>query len=141
MDESDYQMFQVGNEAEVTFNALPDQLFRGKVTEVDPALSTSSGSAVVSGLVELEPTRTKLLMGMTASVTVIAGQAQDAVLVPLTALHQTGPGAYSVMVLQNGKFAPVNVQVGLKDLVNAQITSGLQPGDVVSTAAVGTLTQ
>ncbi len=70
---------------------LPDQTFKGKVTEVDPALDTSSGTAVVSGLVELDPTKANLLMGMSASVTVIAGQAQNAVLVPLTALHQIPP--------------------------------------------------
>jgi HlyD family secretion protein len=139
MDESDYQMFQVGNPARVVFNALPDQSFSGKVTEVDPALSTSSGSAVVSGLVELDPAKAKLLMGMTSSVTVIAGQAQDAVLIPLAALHQKAPGSYSVMVLKNGQFTPVDVQVGLKDLVNAQITSGLQPGDVVSIASTGSV--
>ena len=140
MDESDYQAFQVGNAAEIIFNALPDQTFHGKVIEVDPALNTSSGSAVVSGLVQLEPTQTKLLMGMSASVTVIQGQAQNAVLVPLTALRQQAPGSYSVLVLRNGKFTSEAVQVGLKDLVNAQITSGLQPGDVVSTAPAGTVT-
>ena len=140
MDESDYQAFQVGNAAEIIFNALPDQTFNGKVIEVDPALNTSSGSAVVSGLVQLEPTQTKLLMGMSASVTVIQGQAQNAVLIPLTALRQQAPGAYSVLVLRNGKFTSEAVQVGLKDLVNAQITSGLQPGDVVSTAPTGTVT-
>lgn len=140
MDETDYQTFQVGNSAEVVFNALPDQTFRGKVTEVDPALSTSNGTSVVSGLVQLAPTQTKLLMGMTASVTVIAGQAQDAVLVPITALHQASDGSYTVMVERNGQFTSVPVQVGLKDLVNAQITSGLQAGDVVRTASTGTTT-
>ena len=137
MDESDFQAFQVGNSATVVFNALPDQTFKGTVSEVDPALSTSSGSAVVSGLVKLDPTQTKLLMGMTSSVTVIAGEAQNATLIPISALHQKAGGGYYVMVDRNGKFASVDVEVGLKDLVNAQITSGLQPGDVVSTAASG----
>ena len=141
MDESDYAMFQVGNPATVIFNALPDQIFKGKVTEVDPALDTSSGTAVVSGLVQLDPTKTNLLMGMSASVTVIAGQAQNATLVPLTALHQVSPGSYTVLVMRNGKFTSEPVQVGLKDLVNAQITSGLQPGDIVSTNQTGTVTQ
>ncbi len=135
MDESDFQSFQVGNQAQVVFNALPDKTFSGKVTEVDPALNTSSGTAVVSGLVQLDPTKEQLLIGMTASVTVIAGQAQDAVLIPISALHQQPGGGYSVNVLKNGKFASVDVQVGLKDLVNAQITSGLTPGDIVSTAS------
>ena len=140
MDESDYQSFQVGNPAEVVFNALPDQTFKGQVSEVDPALTTSSGSSVVSGLVQLDPTQTKLLMGMTASVRVIAGQAQDAVLVPITALHQIPGGGYSVMVMKNGTFTPTSVQVGLKDLVNAQVLSGLEPGDIVKTAQTGTST-
>ncbi len=140
MDESDYAMFQVGNPATVIFNALPDQIFKGKVTEVDPALDTSSGTAVVSGLVQLDPSKTNLLMGMSASVTVIAGQAQNATLVPLTALHQVSPASYTVLVMRNGKFTSQPVQVGLKDLVNAQITSGLQPGDIVSTNP-GTVTQ
>lgn len=141
MDESDFQAFQVGNAAQVVFNALPDQIFRGKVSEVDPALSTVSGSTVVSGLVQLNPTKTKLLMGMTSSVTVIAGEAQNATLVPITALHQKPGGAYYVMVQRNGKFTPVDVEIGLKDLVNAQITSGVQPGDVVSTAPTGSASQ
>ena len=140
MDESDYQAFQVGNAAEVVFNALSDQTFKGKVTEVDPALTTSSGSSVVSGLVELDPTRTKLLMGMTASVRVIAGEAQDAVLVPISALHQVPGGGYTVNVMKNGAFTSTPVEVGLKDLVNAQILSGLTPGDVVKTTQSGTTT-
>jgi len=141
VDESDYAMFQVGNAATVVFNALPDQAFKGKVTEVDPALDTSSGTAVVSGQVQLDSTTAKLLMGMSASVTVVAGQAQNAVLVPLAALHQISPGTYTVLVMRNGKFTSEAVQVGLKDLVNAQITSGLQPGDVVSTGQIGTVPQ
>jgi HlyD family secretion protein len=141
VDESDYQMFQVGNPAEIVFNALQDQTFKGKVVEVDPALDTSSGSAVVSGLVELAPTKANLLMGMSASVTVVAGQAQNAVLIPLTALHQNTPGQYSVYVMRNGKPTEQSVEVGLKDLVNAQILTGLQPGDVVSTSQIGTVPQ
>jgi macrolide-specific efflux system membrane fusion protein len=78
-------------------------------------------------------------MGMTASVRVIAGEAQDAVLVPVSALHQQADGSYTVNVQQNGKFVAVPVQVGLKDLVNAQIISGVQQGDVVSTASSGSV--
>ncbi len=135
MDESDYQTFQVGNAAEVTFNALPNQVFKGKVIEVDPALTTSNGTSVVTGQVQLDPAKAKLLMGMTASVTVIAGQAQDAVLVPIAALHPQTGGGYTVNVMRSGKFTSVPVQVGLQDLVNAEILSGLQPGDVVSTSS------
>jgi RND family efflux transporter MFP subunit len=138
VDESDYAMFKVGNTASIVFNALPDQTFTGKVVEVDPQLDTSSGSSVVSGLVELDPTTTDLLMGMSASVDIIVGRSQDVVLVPLVALHEYTPGKFALFVMRNGKLSVDFVEVGLKDQVNAEIKSGLKVGDVVSTGLVGT---
>jgi RND family efflux transporter MFP subunit len=139
VDESDYDKFKVGNEVQIIFDALPDQTFKGKVVQVDPELNTSSGSSVVSGLVELEPTSADLLMGMGASVEVVAGQTQNAVLVSIDALHEYDPGKYAVFVMQqNGKLAVRNVEIGLKDLVNAEVKSGLQAGDVVSTGITET---
>jgi multidrug efflux pump subunit AcrA (membrane-fusion protein) len=75
---------------------------------------------------------------MTASVNVIAAQARNAVLVPLTALHEYAPGKYAAFVVKDGKLTPQLVEVGLQDLVNAEIKSGLQPGDVVSTGLLAT---
>jgi HlyD family secretion protein len=138
VDPSDYSMFQVGNSASVVFDALPDQTFSGKVVQVSPALDTSSGSSVVSGLVQLDPTSAKLLIGMSASVDVIAGQARNAVLVPLAALHEYSPGQYAVFVERGGKLQVAFVQVGLKDLVSAEVKSGLQAGDVISTGMTAT---
>ncbi|HEX2697847.1 MAG TPA: efflux RND transporter periplasmic adaptor subunit [Anaerolineales bacterium] len=138
VDESDYSMFKVGNEASIVFDALPDQTFTGKVIEVDPQLDTSSGSAVVSGLVQLDPTDADLLMGMGASVEIVAGQTQNAVIIPVDALHEYAPGKYSVFIVQNGKLTVRNVEVGLKDLVNAEIKSGLEAGEVVSTGITET---
>jgi RND family efflux transporter MFP subunit len=141
IDETDFAMFKAGNSANVVFNALPNQTFTGKVVEVDPSLVTNSGSSAVSGLVQLDPTSTELLIGMTANVNIIGGQAQNAVLVPVSALHEYAPGKYAVFVMRNGKLAVAFVDVGLQDPVNAEITSGLQPGDVISTGLVGTRTQ
>ena len=138
VDEASYSMFTVGNAAEVVFDALPSQTFKGKVVEVSPALVTSSGTSAVSGMVQLDPTSTNLLLGMSAAVNIIAGDAQNAVIAPVAALHETTPGQYAVFVLKNGKLALTTVTVGLQDLVNAEIKSGLQPGDVVSTGIVGT---
>jgi HlyD family secretion protein len=132
IDETDYAKFKTGNSANIVFDALPDQTFTGKVVQVDPSLDTSSGSAVASGLVELDPNSAHLLLGMTASVNVISAQARNAVLVPLSALHEYAPGKYSVVVLKDGQPTTQLVEIGLEDLVNAEVTSGLEPGDVVS---------
>ena len=141
VNETDYQMFQVGNEADIVFDALPGQTFLGKVIQVDPGLDNSTSTRVVSGLVQMDTTKTNLLMGMSASVDVIVGRTQNAVLVPLAALHEYTPGKYAVFVQRAGKLKVDFVQVGLKDKINAEILSGLQVGDVVSTGLVGTKQQ
>jgi len=138
IDESDYAQFKVGNAATVIFDALPDQTFTGKVVRVDPVLSTSSGTSVASGLVQLDATSTPLLLGMTASVNVVSAQARNVVLVPLAALHEISAGHFEVSVVRDGQPTPQAVEVGLQDQVNAEIKSGLQPGDVVSTGLVAT---
>ena len=130
-------MFQVGSEADIVFDALPDETFKGKVIQVDPGLDSSTNTRVVSGLVEMDGTDAKLLMGMSASVDVIVGRAEDAVLIPLSALHEYSPGKYAVFTQKNGRLNVDFVQVGLQDQVNAEIKSGLQAGDVVSTGLVG----
>jgi multidrug efflux pump subunit AcrA (membrane-fusion protein) len=141
MDPTDWDKVVVGNTATVTFDALPNQTFTGKVTEVDPGLYTSNSTSAVQGMVLLDPPTTpeiNLPIGSSASVIVIAAQAKNAVLVPVNALHEYAPGKYSVFVDQNGKLTVRNVEIGLMDLVNAEVKSGLQPGEVVSTGITET---
>jgi multidrug efflux pump subunit AcrA (membrane-fusion protein) len=55
------------------------------------------------------------------------------VLVPLQALRELGPEQYAVFVVgPNDELEMRIVTVGLKDFVNAEILTGLEPGDVVS---------
>jgi HlyD family secretion protein len=138
VDPSDYTLLTTGRTAHVIFDALPDATFTGKVAQVNPALDTSSGTAVVSGLVELDPTTTNLLLGMSGSVEVIAAEAQNAVIIPLAALHEYAPGKFAVFVMRGGEPMVQFVEVGLEDLVDAEIKSGLQVGDVVTTGLSGT---
>jgi RND family efflux transporter MFP subunit len=139
LDPSDWNNVKVGYTTDVTFDNLPDQKFTGKVVQVDPGLYAASNSSVVHAVVKLDATNAafNLPLGSTASVDVIAGQALNAVLVPIEALHKAGD-QYAVFVMVNGKLRLVVVKVGLQDLISAEIISGLQPGDVVSTGLTAT---
>ena len=76
----------------------------------------------------------KLLSDMNVEVEVVAGEALNALLVPVQALRELGDDQYAVFVVQaNGELEMRMVQVGLKDYVNAEIRSGLQRGEVVKT--------
>lgn len=140
LDESDWANVNTGDEVEVTFDILPDQTFSGIVTSVDPGLYTESSSSVVRALVKLtdiDESTFDLPLGTTAAVDVIGGKAENAFLVPVEALHQTGD-QYTVFVMENGKPTLRVVEVGIQDQVYAEIKSGLNTGDIVTTGVTET---
>jgi RND family efflux transporter MFP subunit len=134
LDESDWTNIALGYPVEVTFDILPDTIFPGKVTQVDPGLYASNNSSVVRAIVTLDKVEGafNLPLGTSASVDVIGGSAKNAVLVPVEALHKAGE-QYTVFVMENGKLKLRVVEIGIQDLLYAEVVSGLKAGDVVST--------
>jgi multidrug efflux pump subunit AcrA (membrane-fusion protein) len=119
----------------VTFEALPDLVFTGTIIQVDPALVTVGSTPAVQGWAKLElaGNTERLLSGMAATVEVIQAEARNVLLVPLEALRTLGDGQYAVFVVgTDGELQLRPVEVGLQDLVNAEIVSGLQAGETVS---------
>lgn len=137
LDETDLDKVAVGNAVEVSFDALPDQVFTGKVTSVGPALETVSNFQAVKALVllddESQAAGSALPVGLNATVDVISGRATNAVLVPIEALRDLGDGEYAVFVVENGQPALRVVEVGLMDITYAEIISGIEEGEVVTT--------
>jgi HlyD family secretion protein len=137
-DETDWAQLAVGYEAEIVFDALPDDTFIGKVTQVDPTLYASGNTSVIRGLVLLEDaSKVNLPLGTSAAVDVISGQAKNAVLIPVDALHKAGD-QYGVFVQADGKIRLRMVEVGIQDLLSVEIKSGLEPGEVVTTGITET---
>ncbi|MFC1997401.1 efflux RND transporter periplasmic adaptor subunit [Chloroflexota bacterium] len=142
LDEIDLDKVGVGHEIEVIFDALPDKTFIGHVSEVDPSLQTVSNSQVIRVLAQLDPESfakpQNLLVGMNAAVDVIGGRAEGAVLVPVEALREIGPGEYAVFVMEDGEPRLRIVTVGIMDFTSAEIISGLDAGEIVTTGIVET---
>ena len=59
-------------------------------------------------------------------------------MVPVEALHKADLGQTMVFVVQNGTVQLRQVEVGLSSDTYAEITSGLQAGEVVTTGTVAT---
>ncbi len=138
LDEADLDKLKVGSAVQVIFDAMPDQVLTGTITQVQPQLVTSGNVQVAQGLAELDETSAKavenLPLGLNATITVIDKQANNVLLVPLQALRDLGGGQYGVFVQgSDGQLQLRLVQVGLQDSTNAQIVSGLNAGEVVST--------
>jgi HlyD family secretion protein len=140
LDAEDWGAIKIGYEVEVSFDILPDQVFTGVVTNVYPALDTESSNTELIHITAVlnESMVYELPTGSAASVDVVGGRAENAVLVPVEALHEIDGGKYTLFVMQNGTLRLRVVEVGLQDLTKAQIISGLNAGDVVTTGIVET---
>jgi RND family efflux transporter MFP subunit len=140
LDETDLDKIAVGNEVEVIFDALPDETFAGYVVRVEPELVTMEGVPTVQAVAVLEGVGLEELpAGLNASVDVIGGRAENALLVSVEALRELSPGEYAVFVVgADGSLEMRPVQVGLMDYSNAEIISGLELGEEVSTGIVET---
>jgi RND family efflux transporter MFP subunit len=140
LNAEDWGAIKEGYEVEISFDILPEQVFQGVVTNVYPTLDTSSANkALVHITAQLSDSMAyELPAGAAASVDVIGGRAENTVLVPVEALHEIGDGQYTIFVMQNGKLRLREVQVGLQDLTKAEIISGLNAGDIVTTGVVET---
>lgn len=142
MDETDLNMVGLGYAVEVVFDALPDDVFEGEVIQIDPQLTSQNGVTAVRALVRLnEDSFAKpqtLPVGLNATVEVIGGQALNAVLVPVEALREITTGEYAVFVMEDGEPRLRLVEVGLMDFSFAEITSGLEAGETVTTGIVAT---
>lgn len=138
-DAEDWSAVQVGYPTEIVFDIFPDDTFTGVVTMVYPELDTSSNSSLVHAIVKLnDNVDSTLPSGTSAAVDVISGEAKDAVLVPVEALHKIADGRYTLFVMENGSPRLRVVDVGLQDITYAEIKSGLDAGATVTTGIVET---
>src|SRR5439155_15293928 len=109
-----------------------------------PTGQTISNVVTYNVLCAVDATDVQLLPSMTATVTIVTEQADDALLVPNAALSYAqaqvtrdplnGVGT-PVVVLRNGIPAPVLVQLGSSDGRTTQVLAGLQAGDQLVTAS------
>ena len=142
LDETDMDMIDLDYEVDVIFDALPELVYSGHVVQLDPGLYSEGPISTVRGLVQLDgvdnPSLNRLLIGMNAAVDVIGGRAENAILVPVEALREISPGEYAVFVLEDGQPRLRMVEAGIMDFTYAEILSGLEVGEIVTTGIVET---
>ena len=130
VDESDILSLELGQTVTVSVPSVSEDIFPGTLTEIN---RTSSSSGTYSAVIEVEK-GAGMLSGMTASVSVRIEGVDDAILIPVEALHKTGDGAY-VYTSYNEEYqeygGKVDVVTGLENSTYVQIKSGLHIGDTV----------
>jgi HlyD family secretion protein len=138
IDETDLDKLAVGENATIVFDSLPEETYTGKVIQVNPELSSSGQYRVATAVISLDQIAgsnlEKMPLGVNASVTIIAKEVKNALLVPVNAVRSLGNGQSGVFVVnKDGSLTLEVVEVGLEDSSRAEIISGLELNDTVST--------
>ena len=126
--EADAIQVEVGQEATVTFDALPDASATGTVTAVDAVATTTSSLVTYGVTIGIEDAPEELRNGMTATVAVVVDSVDDAVWVPAAAVATAG-GVSTVTIRKDGVDTVTTVELGLVGDSGTQVTSGVSAGD------------
>ena len=133
VDESNILSLEVGQTATVTVSSIGNDSFRGTVTEINKTASSASGVTRYSAVVTLDKTP-EMLQGMSARVIVRIQGVENAVIIPIEALHQTSSSSYVYTSFneETQKFEGLTeVVAGITNNSYAEIISGLKEGDTV----------
>lgn len=137
--EVDIPKVKVGQNATLTFDALPNQTFTGKVIGINTTGAVSSGVTTYPATIALDTASDNILPNMSATANIITKIDDNVLMVPSAAV-QVGSNGSTVRVLQNGKITIVPVTTGDVSDTDTEITSGLSEGETVVTAVISPTT-
>jgi len=142
LSENDVAKVQLGQPVALTIDALKDWKAAGTVSYIAPSAATSNGVVTYAVQVSFPDSDTRVKIGMTANLSITTAKQDGVLLVPNSALLPKGAGHSVQVTSADGKTtSEVDVQTGLSDGTNTEITSGLKEGDkVVTTPATTTTT-
>jgi HlyD family secretion protein len=128
--ERDIRLVQVGDEALVTLDALPNRTFTGRVKYITPQADLASRTFPVR-IEVLNTPDTTIKAGMFARVTLRMGTAQPSVFVPKDAVVRRA-GGQLVFVVEDAKARLVPIKTGRTHGGLIEVVEGqLRPGETV----------
>lgn len=152
--EADIGLIKEGMEASFTVDAYPSVIFSGIIRQIRLSPVTDNNVVMYTVVIDTENKDRKLLPGMTASVSIVAQQANNVLRLPSMVLQFKPRGELKkilegktfsnlkdnqdiVYVLRNNKVEPIIITKGLSDMNFIEIVDGLNINDKVITQYLG----
>jgi len=130
MDEIDAPKLKIGQFARITLDAIPGQIFIGKIRRIAPYVTELEKQArTVDVEVDFEePPKLQLLAGYSADVEAVIDRHDDVLRVPAQAIRQQD----KVLVLgADGKLEERKLKTGITNWAFTEVTDGLKAGSQV----------
>ena len=138
--EVDVAKIQVGQKATITFDAIANKTFTGKVMGINTTGAVSSGVTTYPAVIQLDDTSdSSIFPNMSATANIISKVKDNVILVPSSAVTTTG-SVSTVKVMKDGQVTTFTVEVGDSSDSQTEIISGISEGDTVVTSTISTAT-
>lgn len=133
VDETDILSLKEGQTASLSVSSVSEDPFTGTVAEIRKTADTSTGVTQYAARIQLDRAE-GMLAGMTASVDIQIQGTENALIIPVDALHQNS-ASYYVYTAYNPDThryeGRTEVTIGMQNDDYVEITSGLSAGDTV----------
>lgn len=142
VDEMDILKLQLGQQADITVDALTGAVFTGTITDIGNTGTSNGGNSKFTVELTLERSE-NMLSGMNATATIPLGNTTAVPVIPVAALAEQGLKTivYTGYDEKDGLLTgAVEVTVGASDGEQVEILSGLSPEDTYYYAYYDTLT-
>ncbi len=133
LSENDVAAVHLGQPVDLVIDALKDWSAQGIVSYIAPSSESSNGVVTYAVRVSFPDSDPRVKVGMTANLVITTSKKDQVLLVPNSALLPKGAERVVQVLNADGTIREVEVQTGLSDGSNMEITSGLKAGDKVVT--------
>lgn len=138
VSEADIGKVKQGQDVDYTLDGYPDKVFKGVVSQVRLASTTTNNVVTYTVVVDVNNPDGILIPGMTANIEIITNKKENILTVPHAALkfvpqnHKEKYEEQGVWVLRKRKPVRVSIETGISDDFVTEVSSSeLQEGDVV----------
>jgi Cu(I)/Ag(I) efflux system membrane fusion protein len=118
-----------GDAVKARVPALPGTVFQGRVDAILPHIDPATRT--LTARVQLANPQAQLFPGMFVTARFANGGPRDVLLVPSDAVIETGTRRVVILAEGEGRFRPVNVEIGAEGDGQTEIRSGLMAGQTV----------
>lgn len=136
VDETDLADIHAGQAVEIEVDSVGDKVLKGAVKRVNPEATTTSSVTTVKVEIEVLDHDNRLLPGLSATCTFLAGEKRNVLTLPTSAIRQRD-GQTTVQIPGDPLPRTVQIEIGLEGDDLTEIVSGLNEGDKVIPPQLG----
>ena len=137
-DESEIGRLAIGQKIRIVWDAYQGREWHGHIVVLPSTIQTFNTRNVGEVLVAIDDPDDVLIPETHVTVTVTTSTAPNTLTVPREALHSEAGKAYVYRII-NGSLVRTPVVIGVPNLTQVPVTSGLNDGDLVATTSMNSL--